>query len=410
MSGSAPFIDVIRPNSPTTCWKRDSVLGVVGINLYPPRLSETLAPQDHLYSRTLRQGERAETRIIGSILRTIDVLEPASAEAAIRMLAAPSLHVATMTVTEKGYGLVPASGALDMDNPQLRADIEGASPPRTLLGLLALAMERRRATIAPPLTLISCDNVPSNSVLLRSALVGSAALRSAPLAKWIKASVAFPCSMVDRIVPAATREDVDRIAAEIGVIDEAAVVGEPFRQWVIEDRFAGERPPWDLAAPNLCATPSLMRKSRCGSSMPRSRRSRTWARSWDASSASRGQRTRILLTLTRRMLERETSPTLPAVEGMGVEAYVRSSLARIADSAIRHRCHQIGTDGSQKIVQRIIDPLRERLVKGQSAPLLTLAVAGWIAYCLSGAERFRTSLEPCRPLGGDDHRDGRKLS
>ena len=79
--------------------------GVVGINLYPPRLSEMLAPQDHLYSRTLRQGERAETRIIGSILQTIDVLDPASAEAAIRMLAAPSLHVVTMTVTEKGYGL-----------------------------------------------------------------------------------------------------------------------------------------------------------------------------------------------------------------------------------------------------------------------------------------------------------------
>ena len=86
-----------------------------------------------------------------------------------------------------------------------------------------------------------------------------------------------------------------------------------------------------------------------------------------------------------------------------------SSLARIANSAIRHRCHQIGTDGSQKIVQRIIDFLRERLVQGRSAPLLTLAVAGWIAYCLSGAERFRTSLEPCRPLGGEDHRDGRRL-
>ena len=176
--------------------------GVVGINLYPPRLSEMLAPQDRLYSRTLRQGERAETRIIGSIMRTIDVLEPASAEAAIRMLARPSMRVVTMTVTEKGYGLIPATGALDLDNPRLRADLEGASPPRTLLGLLAPAMERRRATMAPPLTLISCDNVPSNGVLLRSALVGFAALRAAPLAKWIEANVAFPCSMVDRIVPA----------------------------------------------------------------------------------------------------------------------------------------------------------------------------------------------------------------
>ena len=170
------------------------------------------------------------------------------------MLAAPSLHVVTMTVTEKGYGLIPASGVLDIDSPQLRADIEGASPPHTLLGLLALAMERQGAgRDSPPLTLISCDNVPSNGVLLRSALVGFAALRSAPLAKWIEASVAFPCSMVDRIVPAATRDDVDRIAAEIGVIDEAAVVGEPFRQWVIEDRFAGETAGVGFGRGAICA-------------------------------------------------------------------------------------------------------------------------------------------------------------
>ena len=256
------------------------------------------------------------------------------------MLAAPSLHVVTMTVTEKGYGLVPASGALDMDNPQLRADIEGASPPRTLLGLLALAMERRRATIAPPLTLISCDNVPSNGVLLRSALVEFAALRSAPLAKWIEASVAFPCSMVDRIVPAATRDDVDRIAAEIGVIDEAAVVGEPFRQWVIEDRFAGERPAWDLAGAQFVrdAKPYEKIKMRVLNAA-QSTLSHLGAIvgcefSFEAAADP------ILLTLTRRMLERETSPTLPAVEGMGVEAYVlrrllASPTARSAIAATR---------------------------------------------------------------------------
>jgi fructuronate reductase len=284
-----------------------------------------------------------------------------------------------------------------MDNPQLRADIEGASPPHTLLGLLALAMEWRRATMAPPLTLISCDNVPSNGVLLRSALVGFVALRSAPLAEWIEASVAFPCSMVDRIVPAATRDDVDRIAAEIGVIDEAAVVGEPFRQWVIEDRFASERPAWDLAGAQFVrdAKPYEKIKMRVLNAA-QSTLSHLGAIvgcefSFEAAADP------ILLTLTRRMLERETSLTLPAVEGMGVEGYLDASLARVANSAIRHRCHQIGTDGSQKIVQRIIDPLRERLVQGQSAPLLTLAVAAWIAYCLSGAERFGHRWNPVDP-------------
>src|SRR5271165_4140367 len=371
--------------------------GVIGINLYPPRLGSLLAPQDHLYSRTLRQGDRAESRIIGSIVQSLDVVDQASAEAAFDALALATLEVVTMTVTEKGYGLVPASGALDSGNPDLRADSEGAFPPRTLLGLLTLALERRHAAGAPPPTLISCDNVPSNGALLRSALVAFAAARSTPLAKWIEASVAFPSSMVDRIVPAVTEQDIALIAADIGVIDEAAVVGEPFRQWVIEDRFAGGRPEWDLAGAQFVrdAKPFETIKMRVLNAA-QSTLSHLGALvghefSFEAAADP------VLIGLTRRMLEEETSSTLPDLEGMGVAAYIESSVARIANSAIRHRCHQIGTDGSQKIVQRLIAPLRERLAAGQAAPLMTLAVAGWMAYCLSGARRFGRRWTPSDP-------------
>jgi fructuronate reductase len=76
--------------------------GVVGINLRAPRLADLLAGQDHLYTRTLREGERAETRVIGSIRRSLDVEDAASGEAAIAELASPALRVVTMTVTEKG--------------------------------------------------------------------------------------------------------------------------------------------------------------------------------------------------------------------------------------------------------------------------------------------------------------------
>ena len=371
--------------------------GVIGINLYPPRLGSLLAPQDHLYSRTLRQGDRAESRIVGSIVQSLDVVDRASAEAAVEALALPTLEVVTMTVTEKGYCLMPACGALDPDNPDLRADSEGAFPPRTLLGLLALAMERRRLGNAPPPTLVSCDNVPSNGAALRSALVAFAAARSAPLAKWIEASVAFPSSMVDRIAPAVTEQDIALIAADLGAIDEAAVVGEPFRQWVIEDRFAGGRPEWDLAGAQFVgdAKPYETIKMRVLNAA-QSTLSHLGALvghefSFEAAADP------VLIALTRRMLEKETSTTLPDVAGMGVAAYIESSVARIANSAIRHRCHQIGTDGSQKIVQRLIAPLRERLAAGQGAPLLTLAVAAWMAYCVSGARRFGRRWAPSDP-------------
>ncbi len=97
------------------------------------------------------------------------------------------------------------------------------------------------------------------------------------------------------------------------------------------------------------------------------------------------------------MLERETASTLPNVPGMEVGRYIETSLARVRNRAIRHRCHQIGTDGSQKIVQRLVDPLRERLAAGQSADLLTLSIASWMAYCLSGSPRFGRSWVPSDP-------------
>jgi fructuronate reductase len=105
----------------------------------------------------------------------------------------------------------------------------------------------------------------------------------------------------------------------------------------------------------------------------------------------------VLAALTRKMLEQETSTTLPKLAGMEIAPYIDQSMARIRNTAIHHRCHQIGTDGSQKIVQRLVDPLRARLAAGQPADLLTLAVASWIAYGLSGARRFGTRWTPSDP-------------
>ncbi|MGH6796841.1 MAG: mannitol dehydrogenase family protein, partial [Roseiarcus sp.] len=201
--------------------------GVLGVNLRAPSLADLLAPQDCLYSRTLRQDERADTRIIGALREVIDVKDQASAEAAIAALGGPEISVATITVTEKGYCLTPSTGALDFDNPALRADLEGGFPPCTLLGLLALALERRRQTGGTPLTLISCDNVPSNGARLGAATLKFAALRSAALTRWIEGCVTFPCTMVDRIAPATTPDDVDEVSSAIGAHDPAAVVGEP---------------------------------------------------------------------------------------------------------------------------------------------------------------------------------------
>jgi fructuronate reductase len=371
--------------------------GVLGVNLRAPRLADLLAPQDCLYSRTLRQDARSDTRIIGALREAIDIEDESSAEAAVAALDGPSIRVATITVTEKGYCLTPSTGALDFGNPALVEDLKGAWPPRTLIGLLALALERRRKSGGVGLTLISCDNIPSNGARLSAAVMEFAGRRSAALARWIEGNIKFPCSMVDRIVPATMREDIEEVSRAIGADDPAAVVGEPFRQWVIEDKFAGDRPPLDLAGAEFVVDSKpyeqiKMRVLNAAQSTLAYQGALVGLEFTHEAAADP-----VLSTLTRRMLERETSSTLPKVVGMGAAAYIDTSMARIRNAAIRHRCHQIGADGSQKIVQRLIDPLRERLAAGRPTDLLTLSVASWIAYCLGGAQRFGARWTPSDP-------------
>ena len=373
---------------------------IVGVNLAPPRLGELLALQDCLYSRTLREDTRRETRILGAIRRVVEVADASTAETAIAALASPGIQVVTMTVTEKGYCIVPSTGELDLDNPGLKADLGGDAPPRTLLGLLTTALERRMQAGGQGVTLVSCDNIPSNGARLRSALLDFAGRRSVKLSRWIERETAFPATMVDRIVPATSEDDIAEVSAVLGARDESAVVGEPFRQWVIEDRFRYARPPWDLAGAQFVADakPYEQIKMRVlnAAQSTLSHQGALVGREFSFKAASDP----VLSALTRRMLERETASTLPQVSGMESAAYIDASLRRIRNFAIRHRCHQIGTDGSQKIAQRIVDPLKERLAAGLPARLLTLSVASWIAYAFRGSRRFGARWDPSDPFAG----------
>ncbi len=371
--------------------------GVVGINIRPPRLAESLGQQNGLYTATLRQGSGAETRVIGSIRRVIDVESAAALDAAVAALAAPEIDVVTMTLTEKGYCHVPATGRLDDTNADMLADEAGGALPRTALGLLARALDARRLRNGGGLTLISCDNIPGNGAILRSVLTDFVRRRSPALADWIAERVTFPSTMVDRIVPATQPADIDHIRQLAGVTDLGAVVGEPFRQWVIEDAFAGRRPPWDGVGASFVAEvkPYELIKMRVlnAAQSTLSHLGALVGHEYSFEAAADP----VLATVTRGMLERETIWTLPVLPGMEVAPYIETTFARIGNRAIRHRCHQIGTDGSQKIVQRILDPLRERRRAGLPADRLCLAAASWIAYAASGSARFGRRWQPVDP-------------
>lgn len=372
--------------------------GVLGVNLRPPRLDRCLWPQDHLYTRTLQVAESAETRLIGCLRRVLDVETATEAELAVSALAAPQIGVVTMTLTERGYCHVPATGGLDPANADVLHDLAAPSEPRSALGLLAAVLDRRWRNGAPPLTIISCDNLPANGRLLHRVFTEFVAGRSPAFRRWVEDCVTFPCTVVDRIVPATSPADLASIATSLSLSDRAAVFGEPFRQWVIEDRFAGAKPPWSLAGAQLVpdVEPFEWIKMRVlnAAQSTLSHLGPFLGHTFSFEAAADP----LLSGMVRRMLVKETAQTLPELSGMAVAPYIQTTFERIANKAIRHRCHQIGADGSQKIVQRLVNPLRELSQRGEPAPHLRLAVAAWIAYVLAGASAFGSRWAPSDPF------------
>lgn len=360
--------------------------GVVGINLRPPRLADSLGVQDGLYSRALRQGDDVELRVIGCIKQVIDSDE--NHHAAIAALASTAVPICTLTITEKGYCHVPALGTLDMDNEDILHDLRSPDAPRSALGLLAEALERRRMTHGQGMTLLSCDNIPSNGRVLRQVLTDFARMRSPALADWIAAQVRFPSTMVDRIVPATQSQDFEYAARECGLDDQAAVVGEPFRQWVIEDDFSHGRPAWELAGAQLVqdVQPYELIKMRLLNAAQSA--FAYYGALCGYSFTYESARDPVLQDVVRNMLVRESVGTVPAAPGMEPMTYIRHVFERVANPAIRHTNHQVATDGSQKIVQRLLNPIRDRLRQGRAINGLAIAVAAWIAYVVASSMRF----------------------
>lgn len=290
-----------------------------------------------------------------------------------------AVRIVTLTVTEKGYFLSPAGGQLLRNDPAIAADIDNPEAPRTAPGLLVEALARRRAAGLAPFTVLSCDNMPDNGKRTRAAVTQLAACRDAELAAWIEREVAFPCSMVDRIVPAMTEADFDQLAA-LGVDDPNAVVGEAFSQWVIEDDFPLGRPAWEEDDVEMVAdvAPFETMKLRMlnGSHSLLAYLGALAGIETVFEAVNRED----LVSLLRRYMLEEAAPTLAMPEGTNLGTYAEQLLARFANDSLRHRLQQIAMDGSQKLPQRWLNGALVRLEAGGEVPCTALGLAAWIRY------------------------------
>lgn len=302
--------------------------------------------------------------------------------ALLARLAAPSTRIVTLTVTEKGYFLNPSSGELRLDDPMVAGDIASPGEPRTAPGLLVEALARRHAAGVAPFTVLSCDNMPHNGQRTRRAVIRLAEQRSAELAEWIAEQVAFPCSMVDRIVPAMTDADFERLA-DVGVDDSHAVVGEAFSQWVVEDNFPAGRPSWETEGVEMVANVAPFETMKLRMLNGSHSLLAYLGALAGIETVFEGVSQPALRAFLRRYMLEEAAPTLDMPEGTDLVAYADSLLTRFANDSLRHRLQQIAMDGSQKLPQRWLSGALERVDAGQASPYVALGMAAWIRYTAS---------------------------
>jgi len=358
--------------------------GVLGASLRSPGVRDQLNPQDGLYTLVVRDGEREDLRVIGAC-RSV-MVGPEDPAALVAAMADADVHIVTLTVTEKGYRLDPASGELLVEDPDVAADIADIERPRTAPGFIVAALRARRAAGLGPFTVISCDNLPHNGRRIRAGVLAMARAVDSSLAEWIAAEGAFPQTMIDRIVPATTAEDVVRLTARLGVEDQGMVKAEPFTQWVIEDRFAGERP--DFAALGVQLTDAVEPWEDAKLRLLNGAHSAVAY--LGALSGHEHVHEAVAVPALRAYVEAlwdEAQTTLNPPPGLGVAAYRAELMARFSNSALMHRTRQIAMDGSQKLPQRLLAGAAERLAADQGVEAMALGVAAWMRWQEGVTER-----------------------
>ena len=347
-----------------------------------------------------RQGGRytlIERAPQGPVLRDMTVIRrthalPGNVAAVAARLADPAIHIVTLTVTEKGYGADVGRRCLNRDDPTVAQDL--ATPdalPRSLTGLLRLGLSLRRAAGLGGFTVMSCDNLPDNGNVLRAITLEMAQAGDPDLAAWIDATCAFPNAMVDRITPAAT-DDTRALAGG----DPAAIETEPFRQWVIQNQFAGPHPDWAAAGalivPDVRPFETMKLRMLNG------------AHSYLAYTGAllglecvRDVMADPLLARAVRWHMDSVARSLDPIPGFDTSDYADALIARFANPAIAHRCLQIAMDGSQKLPQRLLAPAIDLMSRGQPFDSCAMAVAVWLQF-LSGRSESGQALPLQDPL------------
>ncbi len=366
----ATYIDELARRGDTD-W---SIVGA-GVMSFDQKMADVLAQQDHLYTLVSRGADDAAARIIGSIVDFVLAVDDQTP--LVKQIAHPDTQIVSMTITEGGYPVDDITGEF----------LPSRSLPTGAFSVLARGLDRRRQSGGQPLTVMSCDNIMTNGAVARTALVGEAGRHSLELVDWIEQNVRFPNSMVDRITPATTPSDSEWLRETHGIVDVWPVVAEPFRQWVVEDDFGGDRLP--LEHLDVIVTDDIdpyeltkLRLLNAGHSCLAYLAALDGHVRVDEAMADPALR-----EFVTRLLHVEAKPTLPAAAGIDLDDYISSLIERFSNPGVGDQISRLCLDGTAKFPKFLLPTVRAQLEGvDDSAPNVNrcaLAIAGWCEYLAS---------------------------
>lgn len=355
--------------------------GVIGVSLRSSAVRDRLAPQDWAYTALELSEQGLKPQVVNTVAHVL--VAPEDPDAVLAAMSAATTRIVSLTVTEKGYCRSPdnAAAGVDLNHSDIQHDLNHPLPT-SAPGFIVRALQRRWQQDLPPFTVLSLDNLPGNGRVTRDVVLALAAQIDERLKAWIAAECRFPCTMVDRIVPATTEALIERAQQETGFYDPAVVAHEPYRQWVIEDDFVDEARP-DFAAAGV----EMVRHVAPFEAMKL--RMLNGTHSALAYMGSLAGHVTVRDAISDPVIEEfidglwreEIAPSLTTVPaGTDLGSYAAELKMRYQNPEIRHLLKQIAADGSEKLPQRILDPLFENRAAGRPCDRLLTVLAAWFRF------------------------------
>jgi mannitol 2-dehydrogenase len=359
---------------------RDHDWAIIGAGVLPAEKTgrEKLQEQDWLTTVVEQDSGHVAARITAAM---VDFLVPGEAAEIIAKLADPSIRIVSMTITEGGYYIDPASGVFNPAHPDIVRDAIDNAHPKTVFGLVLAGLMRRREEGTPPFTVMSCDNIPHNGKVTADAVVGLAKLVDPRVADWVRANVSFPNGMVDRITPATTDRERDFLADEFGLEDNWPVFCEPFRQWVLEDDFPAGRPALEEAGVTFVKDVSpyelmkirILNGGHAAIAYP--------AALMDIHFVHEAMEEPLIRGFLARLEREEIIPTVPPVPDTDLDDYFQLIENRFSNPKIGDTIPRLCQDGSNRQPKFILPAAAARLAGGESVTGLSLVSALWCRFC-----------------------------